>query len=620
MSNPDHLAKLLQGAEAWNAWRAANPDIVPDLSGGDLTERAGLARQTLSGGLNLSGVLLQEAKLSGACLTDADLAAASLTNADLRHADLSRTNLVLADLSCANLTQARFHDANLGGTNLHEALLHGADLGTAIGLMPEQIAHAACDERTCLPFEADQPSAGFHGNAGEEFDPFPFEEDQLPADPFVALEVSRDADTDAIRMAYRGLAKKYHPDVNPDDPKAERRFAHLNEAYQAALAAKELAAQPLHKSAAGRWGIWAAIFLFALALPSGAVLWLDSSGQSEAILKTADALITGSVETAEIAKTPRLPQGAGTERDKSADEAVPKRLAALMEAPAPNRQEEITPAWDKEWQSLRETDDLIALQDFISRHKAKAPAAEARQRFSLVLDSTDDPGTLRQLIGKMRPAAPETALANKRLARLIESTRDDIAAWETARAAGTIAAYRLYLMNYPDGRFAGAADRRLASLLAEVARHRKDEDDWATADAKGTRKALETYRDAHPDGQYLGAAAQRLTALDAKIAERKKRDDRAWASARRKNTPNSYQAYLKTHPAGRHTAQARDAIKAEEIKSASIPERSAAQAVSIPETPAEAQPDPRPEPRPLRRALRFPSSDEPFVEPLSRRN
>lgn len=31
MANPDHVAKLKEGARAWNAWRAENPDVVPDL-------------------------------------------------------------------------------------------------------------------------------------------------------------------------------------------------------------------------------------------------------------------------------------------------------------------------------------------------------------------------------------------------------------------------------------------------------------------------------------------------------------------------------------------------------------------------------------------------------------
>jgi DnaJ-class molecular chaperone len=46
-------------------------------------------------------------------------------------------------------------------------------------------------------------------------------------DPYQILGVARDAVPDAIRSAYRKLAKKYHPDLNPGDKAAEERFKEI---------------------------------------------------------------------------------------------------------------------------------------------------------------------------------------------------------------------------------------------------------------------------------------------------------------------------------------------------------------------------------------------------------
>jgi len=162
MANDEHVALLKQGVAAWNAWRAENPDIRPDLSEADFTGAdliganligadlvgAKLSEADLSegrvvradlSGANLSRANLGEARLSGANLNGTDLTEAKLVDANLSMAHLTHANLVRAvlarvllgsaDLTGVNLTGADLRAADLTSANLRRADLTGADLG-----------------------------------------------------------------------------------------------------------------------------------------------------------------------------------------------------------------------------------------------------------------------------------------------------------------------------------------------------------------------------------------------------------------------------------------------------------------------------------------------------------
>jgi curved DNA-binding protein len=51
-------------------------------------------------------------------------------------------------------------------------------------------------------------------------------------DPYDVLGVSRTASSDDIKKAYRRLARRYHPDLNADNARAEAKFKELSEAYE----------------------------------------------------------------------------------------------------------------------------------------------------------------------------------------------------------------------------------------------------------------------------------------------------------------------------------------------------------------------------------------------------
>ena len=66
-------------------------------------------------------------------------------------------------------------------------------------------------------------------------------------DYYEVLGVPRGADAAAIKKAYRQLARKFHPDLNPDDAQAEARFKEIGEAY-------EVLSDPAKRQAYDRFG------------------------------------------------------------------------------------------------------------------------------------------------------------------------------------------------------------------------------------------------------------------------------------------------------------------------------------------------------------------------------
>ena len=150
MADPELLAILRRGPEAWNRHRLDTPEAeTPDLSRADL---AGLdLREADLHGANLTGANLTDTKLEGAVLTDGQLAqveataarfdGATMHRARLTGAQLSESSLIDADLTGSDLTRAhlvsaRLRRANLSGVQLQmanasRAVLDGAQLPVA---------------------------------------------------------------------------------------------------------------------------------------------------------------------------------------------------------------------------------------------------------------------------------------------------------------------------------------------------------------------------------------------------------------------------------------------------------------------------------------------------------
>jgi hypothetical protein len=76
----------------------------------------------------------------------------------------------------------------------------------------------------------------------------------MAVDYYSILGVSRDASRAEIQRAYRELARRYHPDTNPGDPQAARKFAQIEDAY-------EMLCEPERRKPKGAYHTVASAFL-----------------------------------------------------------------------------------------------------------------------------------------------------------------------------------------------------------------------------------------------------------------------------------------------------------------------------------------------------------------------
>ena len=293
MADVLHVAKLREGVAAWNAWREANPDIVPDLRGLTLS----LSQRQM--GLAQGGpVNLRDAQLGGADLRFATLTGADLSNSGLAAADLGAALLQQTNFSGADLTGAVFGTANLSGAFFDGAALSGARFAQAAGLMEEQLQRALGDMTTALPEGLAYPDSWLSSEMANE-PPVNSGSGQSPQqrapDLYTFIGVPRTANEKAIRDAYRATAKSFHPDRRPGDPAAEEAFKLVTAAADILLDKRSRALydegaidvygnatlQPPAKRSAGLEIIAAVLVFMAVLAVTGWVFFLQTSPQAE---------------------------------------------------------------------------------------------------------------------------------------------------------------------------------------------------------------------------------------------------------------------------------------------------------------------------------------------------
>ncbi|MGY6530572.1 MAG: pentapeptide repeat-containing protein [Cyanobacterium sp.] len=143
MTNPATLLTSNSVFE-WNQWRKENPDIIPNLSGIDLTKQdlrninlswAILVNANLTG-VNLSNANCRNANFQGANLTEtiidnSNFSKANMVNTKLAKSYINKTDFSGADLSQSNLSRANLIECYLIKANLKLGILTESNLSNS---------------------------------------------------------------------------------------------------------------------------------------------------------------------------------------------------------------------------------------------------------------------------------------------------------------------------------------------------------------------------------------------------------------------------------------------------------------------------------------------------------
>jgi formylglycine-generating enzyme required for sulfatase activity len=311
-------------------------------------------------------------------------------------------------------------------------------------------------------------------------------------DYYEVLGVTRAAADHEIRKAYVELAKRCHPDRNPGDEEAERRFKDINEAYEALKDANRRAIYnhhleteaeenaPMPEPTGSLWQGFVAVVIMILVLGGASILYYVfgvNHGLPERRRSDAAAPLNKKNQEQLGGRVGMAPLSAEGTPDVTPPSKAPSPEApAAPPGPAPAPAGPPASSSAQVWEKVRDSNDLLALEDFVEKFRDSNEFPAARSRLHSLVAASEDIMALEALAQLTPPKVSsdlETPdLARKRIAELREASaaraRDD-SDWAAAQAKGDVESTIAYLRDHSNGQHALAAREWLAGRgLVEV--------------------------------------------------------------------------------------------------------------------------------------------------------
>ena len=360
MADAGHIKELGKGAAHWNAWRLANPQIIPDLEGSSCEAVFQHLKPSNGTPINFLNANIKSAVLSQAMLIGADLKGADLSSADLTGAQLQD-----ADLSFADISNTRFGSADVQNTNFFKANIRGADLSNVKNLATRQIEMAFGDKHTNLPADIQMPKSWQNPslkniNFDDFSENFPLGTlSQSPDGPRHDQLISNDAQQQGYAHPF-GQNTTTLPGINDSD-------------RVVADSARYVEQQRNHAHRQRARGLIAAVAICVIGVCLARGFWVMNMAHQHARMQAENEAWTqaqGEATTAALQKyLARYPEGQHS--------ATARRQVAALEAKAAKQR-----ADEKAWADAQSTGTAAAFKAYLARHGDGGHTATAREQLA----------------------------------------------------------------------------------------------------------------------------------------------------------------------------------------------------------------------------------------------